>query len=175
MDEGRQRQARRQRPARQALVAVTVVAVLAAAVGIGVFVQSQRSASTDVQPVRVSVGSGKRTVHVYEDFQCPACRQFEQASGSLLRRLARQGQARVVYHPVSVFDGVQQERSLRAGEYESRVEASTSKVVSSGKVSTAPAVYVGGEKIPPPARPGAGPVEAAHPVRGAVSPPARVG
>ncbi len=114
MREERRRQQARQRTMRRVLIPAAVVIVIAAAVGIGVFVQSQRAAGGDAKPVSIAVGKGKPVVHVYEDFQCPACRQFEQMSGDMLTSLAQQGEAKIVYHPVSIFQGVLQERSLRA-------------------------------------------------------------
>ncbi|GAA4905633.1 DsbA family protein [Streptomonospora salina] len=42
-------------------------------------------------------------VEVYADFQCPACEQFENASGPTLQQLAAEGDAIVHYRPVSIF------------------------------------------------------------------------
>ncbi|WP_310741749.1 thioredoxin domain-containing protein [Microbispora sp. H13382] len=42
-------------------------------------------------------------VDVFEDFQCPACKQFEETSGSTLKNLAAEGKAKVVYHPITIF------------------------------------------------------------------------
>ncbi|MFD0774506.1 DsbA family protein [Streptomonospora algeriensis] len=42
-------------------------------------------------------------VEVYADFQCPACKQFEEASGPTLQQLAAEGDAIVHYRPVSIF------------------------------------------------------------------------
>ncbi|KIH97329.1 thioredoxin [Streptomonospora alba] len=42
-------------------------------------------------------------VEVYADFQCPACKQFENASGPTLQQLAAEGEAIVHYRPVSIF------------------------------------------------------------------------
>ncbi|AEF42502.1 DsbA family protein [Hoyosella subflava] len=55
------------------------------------------------------------TLSVYEDFQCPACQQFETLSGETLRDLADSGEARVVYHPIAILDRVSTTRySTRA-------------------------------------------------------------
>lgn len=40
-------------------------------------------------------------VDVWEDPQCPACKTFEEASGEFLNGLARDGRAKVVFHPLS--------------------------------------------------------------------------
>src|SRR5690606_37194928 len=42
-------------------------------------------------------------IEVYADFQCPACKQFETASGPALKELAASGEAVVHYRPVSIF------------------------------------------------------------------------
>ncbi|QBI53948.1 DsbA family protein [Streptomonospora litoralis] len=56
-------------------------------------------------------------VEVYADFQCPACKQFETASGPTLQKLATEGKAIVHYRPVSIFAQAQEPlstNSLRA-------------------------------------------------------------
>ncbi|MUL40785.1 thioredoxin domain-containing protein [Streptomonospora sp. PA3] len=56
-------------------------------------------------------------VEVYADFQCPACKQFETASGPTLQQLASEGKAIVHYRPVSIFAQAQEPlsaNSLRA-------------------------------------------------------------
>lgn len=62
---------------------------------------------------------GIPTVDVYEDFQCPACKTFEADSGPTLEKLADEGKARVVYHPLNLigaqFSGEPGSSSLRAG------------------------------------------------------------
>lgn len=44
------------------------------------------------------------TVSVTEDFQCPACRQFETVSGATLNELVDSGHVRVEYHPIAILD-----------------------------------------------------------------------
>ncbi|GAB3491675.1 DsbA family protein [Nocardiopsis coralliicola] len=62
-------------------------------------------------------GGEKPLVEVYADFQCPACKQLEVASGPAIKELAASGQATVQYRPVSIF-ALQQDpistNSLRA-------------------------------------------------------------
>jgi protein-disulfide isomerase len=48
-------------------------------------------------------GVTKPVLDVYEDFQCPTCRTFEEASGGMIQRLADQGKVAVVYHPFTIF------------------------------------------------------------------------
>lgn len=44
------------------------------------------------------------TVSVTEDFQCPACRQFETATGPVLAELMNSGQINVENHPIAFLD-----------------------------------------------------------------------
>lgn len=52
----------------------------------------------------VVTGSGPAVIDVYEDFQCPACAQFEAANAPTLEKLAAQGKAMVIYHPMHFLD-----------------------------------------------------------------------
>jgi protein-disulfide isomerase len=42
-------------------------------------------------------------VDVYEDFQCPACKEFHRVNDATLKNLAGEGDAKVVYHPIVIF------------------------------------------------------------------------
>ena len=44
------------------------------------------------------------TVQVVEDFQCPACQQFEAASGTVLDQLVAAGEIRVEYRGIAFLD-----------------------------------------------------------------------
>ncbi|MFW5417441.1 thioredoxin domain-containing protein [Nocardiopsis sp. CNT-189] len=57
----------------------------------------------DGSVVLAKEGAQAPVVEVYADFQCPACKQFETASGSTLQELAAAGEAVVHYRPVSIF------------------------------------------------------------------------
>lgn len=114
--------ARRQRAAelararrrRTAVVSAAVVAVLAVLVGIGVAVQSHRSstaAAGSAVPAHLTGGgvvtgsaTAPVTVTVYEDFQCPVCRQFEQTTGPTLDQLRQAGTVKVISKPVAILD-----------------------------------------------------------------------
>ncbi|MEV0149602.1 MULTISPECIES: thioredoxin domain-containing protein [unclassified Nonomuraea] len=87
--------------------------------------QSEEAASGTQAPVTVQSdgsvvmakeGVDKPVLDVYEDFQCPACKQLEAVSGQTFKNLAAEGKVKVVYHPISIF---RQEptrgNSLRAG------------------------------------------------------------
>jgi protein-disulfide isomerase len=41
------------------------------------------------------------TIDIWEDPQCPACKTFETASGEFINSLARDGRAKIVFHPLS--------------------------------------------------------------------------
>jgi protein-disulfide isomerase len=42
-------------------------------------------------------------VDVFEDFQCPICKEFHRVNDATLKSLAGEGQAKVVYHPIVIF------------------------------------------------------------------------
>jgi protein-disulfide isomerase len=42
-------------------------------------------------------------LEVFEDFQCPACKQFEEATGKTIKELAAEGKVKVVYRPFHLF------------------------------------------------------------------------
>lgn len=48
--------------------------------------------------------AGAPTLDIYEDFQCPACAQFEQVMGSTVTDLATQGKVKLVYHLKTIID-----------------------------------------------------------------------
>lgn len=48
-------------------------------------------------------GAQAPVVEVYADYQCPACRQFENLNGDTLKQFAADGEAIVHYRPVSIF------------------------------------------------------------------------
>lgn len=48
-------------------------------------------------------GVTQPVLDIYEDFQCTACRAFEQASGATIQQLADQGKLKVVYYPFTVL------------------------------------------------------------------------
>jgi protein-disulfide isomerase len=105
----RERQAKRAKVRRQAIVAASVVAVLAAAGGIGyAVVQTGKPTkweaaadATVVKPANTSgangatvvIGDSKsdNVVHLYEDPRCPACAQFEQTVGETVDKGMQDG------------------------------------------------------------------------------------
>lgn len=97
---------------------VVVVAIIAVVVGV-VWSQAQRQAAVGTStatPAGASMGQGYRafadvklqpgapTVDLYEDFQCPVCRQFEAAAGTTVESLAKAGKIELVYHVLNFLD-----------------------------------------------------------------------
>ncbi|MEV0398148.1 DsbA family protein [Polymorphospora rubra] len=102
------RERRRQRTLWTSVVAVAAL-VVAGMIGWGVFA-SQRAdeyhapTGATADGSGIAVGTGPVTVDVYEDFMCPACRQFETQFGPVLDQLVADGRVRVVHHPVAYLD-----------------------------------------------------------------------
>jgi protein-disulfide isomerase len=46
-------------------------------------------------------GDKKPQIDIWEDFQCPSCKRFEDANGSKILSLAKEGKAKVVFHTLS--------------------------------------------------------------------------
>ena len=114
------RNRRREQLIRFGILAAAVVAALA--VGIAFFANRLDADTSAPLPVGVSDPAGgvpigdeaaPVTVYVWIDFQCPFCRAFEQDSGPTLNQLAADGDAVLVYHPLS-FLGEESERAANA-------------------------------------------------------------
>lgn len=110
----RQRQAtadKRKRTITNVVIGVVVVAVI---VGVFVVVQNQRTSTsvTDAalpplvseQSGGMSFGDGEVTVNLWEDFQCPACKDFEAANAKMLKQKVDDGEITLVVHPLSFLD-----------------------------------------------------------------------
>lgn len=101
---------------RNAIVGGTVVAVLVVVVVMLALVQAQRGSGsgsvavpagttgTANQTVLVGQDDAPVTVTLYEDFQCPACKGFEQAVGPTLASLVQKGTIEVAYRPIAFLD-----------------------------------------------------------------------
>ncbi|MGQ5265109.1 DsbA family protein [Micromonospora sp. ZYX-F-536] len=130
----RQQLARERRRRRTIWVSAAAVAVLVIAGLIGWTVWSgQRSDNFTTPPganadgTGIVTGGGPVTVDVYEDFLCPACKQFEQASGATLEQLVAENKAKVVYHPVAYLN------RFSTTEYSTRSSASSGCAAAGGK------------------------------------------
>ncbi len=107
-------QAAAERRRRTFLVGGIVAVVIVAVVGIGIAVQSSRSADTGPASAPAGVtadngvlrGKDGAAVHVvvYEDFQCPVCRAFEENVGPTLTSYVDQGTVQIEYRPIAFLD-----------------------------------------------------------------------
>ncbi|WP_377642849.1 DsbA family protein [Oryzobacter terrae] len=116
------------------IVVGAVVLVVAIIAVVGGVIWSQRSADdaptggTALPKGVAAMGEGYRafadvtarpgapTVDVYEDFQCPACKQFEELTGATVTGLAKEGRIVLVYHVKNFLDdNLRNDSSTRAG------------------------------------------------------------
>ncbi|WP_197380879.1 DsbA family protein [Mycolicibacterium mengxianglii] len=90
-----------------------VVVVFAVALVLYIVMSSDKKQAGEVQAVRVASsnvvtdeGSSdpKAVISLYEDFQCPHCRSFEQAMGPTLNKLIDSGAVAVDYNMVAILD-----------------------------------------------------------------------
>jgi protein-disulfide isomerase len=54
--------------------------------------------------VPISEAPGKPTLAIWEDFQCPACKQFEEQMGATIEEIAKAGDATVIWRSTSFLD-----------------------------------------------------------------------
>lgn len=111
---------------RRIVTVVGIVVVLGIIVATGIAIQSTRNDTTDAAlPATVSEAggpivrnpdtSGVPVLDYWEDFQCPACKQVEDATGSTVGALASASQVIVNYHLLSFLDGnLRNDASTRA-------------------------------------------------------------
>ena len=91
--------------------AMVLVVALVSLIGIGVQAGRANLGSVTVasnMTIAHGVVYGKKaaaTVDIYEDFGCPACRAFEQATHAQLEKDVRANLAQVRYHPIAILDG----------------------------------------------------------------------
>ncbi|SDN48685.1 Protein-disulfide isomerase [Klenkia soli] len=109
-----------QRRRRTVLGGAVAAAVVVIAVVVAIVVQTSRT-STDADAARpdgtsaggngytftVGQADAPVTVDLYEDFQCPNCKDFEDAAGSTLEQLAEAGTVQIVYHGMAFLDSSQ--------------------------------------------------------------------
>jgi protein-disulfide isomerase len=114
--EERRRQAERQKRVRAFMITLAAVVVIAVVVvGVAVF-QSQKNKSSgyagalaplsrqaDGSIVMAKAGVPGPVLEVFEDFQCPACKNFEETNGDTVKRLAAEGKVKVIYRPFRLF------------------------------------------------------------------------
>jgi len=105
---------RRREADRRVLLASAVSGLLVAAAALaGVGIQSARvgqaagpapQAVTLADGVVVGKASAKVTVDVYEDFQCPVCRQFELSAAPVLKQFVDSGRVKARYYVVAFLN-----------------------------------------------------------------------
>ncbi|MFH8611115.1 DsbA family protein [Streptomyces sp. NPDC018029] len=116
----RERQKARDKRRRALIVSAAVVGVLglAAVVGLlaanagddksdaaGPVVAPKGAGDKDGPTIPVGKDSAKSTLTIWEDFRCPACKQFEDGFRSTIHELADKGQLKVEYHLATLIDG----------------------------------------------------------------------
>lgn len=100
---------------------LAIVVVLVAVIGAGVQAGRAKVAgdlTATNAGIKTGVVYGKKaaaTVDIYEDFQCPNCRTFEQSVGATLVADVKANKAQVRYHTLSFLDG-----SSNGNRYSSR-------------------------------------------------------
>lgn len=130
-------QAARAEARRRSLIVAGVVAVVVViAVVLFVVIQSaRRDASTSGGATPANVASGNSivvgdagapvTLVAYEDFQCPACRDFESTNRSQLQAWVEGGRLKIEYRPVAFLD------RASSDEYSTRALNAAAAVVTS--------------------------------------------
>ncbi|CAO5163864.1 hypothetical protein FAIPA1_240018 [Frankia sp. AiPs1] len=113
-----------ERKRRNLIIAGVVVGVLVLVGVIGFVVQNSRQSSKPVVLPTTATGldhglvvgkaSAPVTVDMYEDFQCPVCKQFETETGSTVTSLVDSGKIKITYHMMS-FLGPESVRAANAG------------------------------------------------------------
>ncbi|WP_433324894.1 DsbA family protein [Spirillospora sp. CA-294931] len=66
--------------------------------------QAPLSRQPDGSIVMAKPGVNAPVLDVFEDFQCPACKSFEDSSGKTVMQLASEGKVKVVYRPFHLFN-----------------------------------------------------------------------
>jgi protein-disulfide isomerase len=114
VEEMRRAQQAQERRRRLLVISLSVVAVLVAVVVTAIVVQKSRTepgtpaagvpGSTNHYGVLVGQPSAPVHVVIYEDFQCPFCREFEATSASTLKQYVAEKKISVEYRPIAFLD-----------------------------------------------------------------------
>ncbi|MEW2356643.1 thioredoxin domain-containing protein [Spirillospora sp. NPDC029432] len=116
----RKRQAARAKQRRLLGIVIGAVVAVALVVVVTVIVLDQRgkrdqkavaytgpqapvSREADGSIVMAKQGVTAPVLEVFEDFQCPACKSMEEATGKTIKELAAEGKVKVVYRPFHLF------------------------------------------------------------------------
>jgi protein-disulfide isomerase len=113
--EERKKQAQKQQRTRRLLVTLSGLVIVALAVVITVYFVNKKdpgaytgayapaTRQADGAILASQPGAKAPKLEVFEDFQCPICHEFENASGNTVKRLAAQGKVNVLYYPFWLF------------------------------------------------------------------------
>lgn len=114
--EQRRLEAQRKKRNKTLGIAAAAVVIIVLIVGGVVLFQANRSSSggfngnlapvakrADGTVVMAKPGVKAPVLDIWEDFQCPICHEFEKANDANVKRLAADGKAKVVYHPITIF------------------------------------------------------------------------
>ncbi|WP_327591023.1 DsbA family protein [Nonomuraea sp. NBC_00507] len=75
----------------------------------------QLSRQADGSMVMADRSSDAPVLDVYEDYDCPVCKDMHAKVDATIQRLAREGKVKVVFHPVTIFqDEPMRSNSVRA-------------------------------------------------------------
>jgi len=116
----RAREAAKARQRRLLAIVLGAVAVVAVIVAVTVVVLDRRgerdqtaapytgpqaplTRQQDGSVAMARAGVNAPLIEVFEDFQCPACKSFEESTGRTVKELAAQGRVKVVYRPFHLF------------------------------------------------------------------------
>jgi protein-disulfide isomerase len=113
--EERRRQAQKQQRARRLMITLSGLVVVALAVVITVYFVNKKDPNAytgalapttrqaDGAILAAKPGAKAPKLELFEDFQCPICHEFENSSGSTIKRLAAEGKVNVLYYPFWLF------------------------------------------------------------------------
>ncbi|MEU7906967.1 thioredoxin domain-containing protein [Actinoplanes sp. NPDC049118] len=126
---------RRRRVTLWTSLGVVAVLVIAGLIGWGFAAsqESEKTAGLTTPSVAVdegtafAVGTGPVKIDIYEDFLCPACRDFEAAAQTTIDQLVAENKVTVLYHPIAILD------HLSTTEYSTRSAAASAAAAQGGK------------------------------------------
>lgn len=102
---------RRKRQSSNIIIVVVVVLVAALIIGYAWYASRDEGPTDAALPALVTepgggvvFGDGPVDVDLWEDFQCPGCKSFEEANGDLLKQRVDDGDVTMTVHPLSFLD-----------------------------------------------------------------------